>query len=55
MDTTVTLNNNKNIEGQKISVRPIRSSSYTIKVKIRNAKTNDSGWAMLIASKRTPK
>lgn len=55
MDTTVTLNNNKNIEGQKISVRPIRSSSYTIKVKIRNAKTKDSGWAMLIASKRTPK
>ena len=48
------LNNNKNILNQKVSLRPINTGSYKIKVKVRESKPN-SYWTLLISSAETPK
>lgn len=52
IDPTLNPNNNPNIEKEKISIRPLKSSTYTIKIKIRTASTPTVSWSMLIASKR---
>lgn len=46
---TSNLNNNKEILGKKISVRPIKTGNYKIVIKVRNAKPK-SYWTMLISS-----
>lgn len=48
------INNDYSILNQKISVRPIRTADYTIKVHVRDA-TEDIGgnWALIIANKKS--
>lgn len=53
IDSTLNPNNNPNIEGEKISIRPLKSGIYTIKIKIRTAASDTASWSMLIASKKT--
>ncbi len=53
IDSTLNPNNNPNIEGEKISIRPLKSGVYTIKIKIRAAASDTASWSMLIASKKT--
>lgn len=53
IDSTLNPNNNPNIEGEKISIRPLKSGTYTIKIKIRAASDAAVSWSMLVASKKS--
>lgn len=53
IDSTLNPNNNPNIEREKISVRPLKSGTYTIKIKIRAVSDTAVSWSMLIASKKS--
>ena len=53
MDIYSNANNDMSIEGQRISLRPLKSGNYTIKIKVRNSFSPEGFWSILILTRKS--
>lgn len=53
MDVYAGINNDLSIEGKRISIRPLKSGEYTIKIKVRNNFSSEGSWSVIILTRKS--
>jgi hypothetical protein len=53
MDIYSNANNDMSIEGKRISIRPLKSGNYTIKIKVRNGFNSEGFWSVMILTRKS--
>lgn len=53
MDIYSGANNDMSIEGKRISVKPLKSDNYTIKIKVRNGFNSEGFWSVMILTRQS--